>query len=228
MLKFSVNNEKAIELGLLLKITREKLQFSTQDVSKLSGVSSTDINDLENGKRMRINPYHLVQLAKIYEINIIDLYRIIDYIDNRSIEHFIIDQKINEEFTTKINELKQKYPIIPVYTFENGILDSVSGFIQIPTTITDPCAFFMPDKSMVPLIEENSLILYKNADSISNGQIGIFYLNGTIIVRKYYINDTSIILISHNPSILPIVLSSKINLSLIGICYEIFNSRIIE
>ena len=51
MVNFTIDIEKTLELGLILKKERERLNLTTQEVSKKTSISTTDINYIENGKR---------------------------------------------------------------------------------------------------------------------------------------------------------------------------------
>ena len=47
MVNFTIDIEKTLELGLILKKERERLNLTTQEVSKKTSISTTDINYIE-------------------------------------------------------------------------------------------------------------------------------------------------------------------------------------
>ena len=48
-MKFIIEFEKTIELGIILKKARERLNLTTQEVSQKTNISTTDIIYIENG-----------------------------------------------------------------------------------------------------------------------------------------------------------------------------------
>lgn len=49
-------------------------------------------------------------------------------------------------------------------------------------------------KSMEPTIQDGSVVMVKQADELSNGDIGIFSINGEIMCKRYCINSAGIVL----------------------------------
>ena len=75
MVNFTIDIEKTLELGLILKKERERLNLTTQEVSKKTSISTTDINYIENGKRNKINPFMLKKICKLYKLNLLEVYK---------------------------------------------------------------------------------------------------------------------------------------------------------
>lgn len=90
-----------IKLGQFLKQARENKELSLRDVEKLTNIGYTHLSMLENGKR-NFTPALLRNLARIYNIDYLDLYEKAGYID------LIEDEKKKE---LSIN----KYYMTPVY-----------------------------------------------------------------------------------------------------------------
>jgi len=68
------------ELGKYLKDARNLKDMSLRDVNKLTDISYSYLNMIENGKR-NVTPALLKNLAKLYNLNYIDLYEKAGYID---------------------------------------------------------------------------------------------------------------------------------------------------
>lgn len=68
------------ELGIYLKCLRDNNKLSLREVDKLTGVSYTHLNMIENGKR-NVTPALLRNLANLYNVDYIDLYEKAGYID---------------------------------------------------------------------------------------------------------------------------------------------------
>lgn len=56
-------------------------------------------------------------------------------------------------------------------------------------------------KSMEPTIEDGSVVMVKQANELSNGDIGIFSINGEIMCKRYCVNSTGILLKPDNQSV---------------------------
>lgn len=55
-------------------------------------------------------------------------------------------------------------------------------------------------RSMEPSIKDGSIVMVKRVDELSNGDIGIFRINGEVMCKRYCIRDTGIILKPDNQS----------------------------
>ena len=68
------------ELGKYLKSLRNNKNLSLRDVNKLTDISYTHLNMIENGKR-NVTPALLRNLANLYNVDYLDLYEKAGYID---------------------------------------------------------------------------------------------------------------------------------------------------
>ena len=96
-MKFIIEFEKTIELGIILKKARERLNLTTQEVSQKTNISTTDINYIENGKKNKINPFMLKKLSQLYKLNLLEIYEMIGYIDKNDLIEYTNLDKINYE-----------------------------------------------------------------------------------------------------------------------------------
>ena len=97
MVKFIIEFEKTIELGIILKKARERLNLTTQEVNQKTNISTTDINYIENGKKNKINPFMLKKLCQLYKINLLEIYEMIGYIDKNDLIEYTNLDKVNHE-----------------------------------------------------------------------------------------------------------------------------------
>ena len=79
----------AQELGEYLKNARNIKGLSIREVNKLTNISYSHLNMIENGKR-NVTPALLKNLANLYNLDYIDLYEKAGYID------LIEDEKLNK------------------------------------------------------------------------------------------------------------------------------------
>ena len=69
------------EIGDYLQNTRQEQQISIRYLAKLTGISHSEINKIENGERANPSPIHLKQIATVLGLNQIDCFKIAGYID---------------------------------------------------------------------------------------------------------------------------------------------------
>lgn len=68
------------DLGKYLKKLRDDKNLSLREVNKLTDISYTHLNMIENGKR-NVTPALLRNLANLYNVDYLDLYEKAGYID---------------------------------------------------------------------------------------------------------------------------------------------------
>ncbi len=84
---------------------------------------------------------------------------------------------------------------IPIEAIDND-LDT----IEIPTNIDADYALIVNGNSMYPLIKDGDYVFVKSCKELNNGDIGVFYYNGSVTCKKYFKNDSILKLISINPA----------------------------
>ena len=216
MLNNMVDLDKSLELGLFLKKAREKAGLSTIEVSKLTSISTSDINYLENGKRMRINPLHLINLANIYKINVLKLYEMIGYVTKKDISEYEKGNVIIKEIKEEIKGKKEKMKAIPLYSSVSAGTGAIPeelpvDFISIPISNSDNLrAAYVKGDSMTPTLPDHSIVIFDPfAESFKNNDIGIFYYNTEMFVKRFYEKNGIVVLSSDNPYYTPIVINHE-------------------
>ncbi len=116
------------DLGKYLKKLRDDKNLSLREVNKLTDISYTHLNMIENGKR-NVTPALLRNLANLYNVNYLDLYEKAGYID------LIEDEKKN-----KIDKLGNSvFPINILGTVKAGydylVQENIIGTIDVETSL---------------------------------------------------------------------------------------------
>ena len=62
----------------------------------------------------------------------------------------------------------------------------------------------MSDDSMEPLFHSHEMVLVHQQDTLEDGDIGIFALNGSICIRKFKSDRSGVSLVSPTPKYCPI------------------------
>ena len=187
-MKFIIEFEKTIELGIILKKARERLNLTTQEVSQKTNISTTDINYIENGKKNKINPFMLKKLCQLYKINLLEIYEMIGYIDKNDLIEYTNLDKINYEIVEN-----NKIPVYALNSDVNNILTGIPSFyIQLPINNV----FFKAIDLRNNVFEDKILALFNtNINKLNNGDIGLFLYNKEFYIAKYYSTNNNSILI---------------------------------
>ena len=78
----NISDNKLEQLGAILKKARMKKGYSTRKLAELSeSASNAEISMLENAKRLKPDPIMLKSIAKILDLDYIELFQLIGYID---------------------------------------------------------------------------------------------------------------------------------------------------
>ena len=93
------------ELGEYLKNARNLKGLSLREVNKLTDISYSHLNMIENGKR-NVTPALLRNLAKLYGLDYIDLYEKAGYIDLIEDENKTLLKKIGAIPLSEIDTVK--------------------------------------------------------------------------------------------------------------------------
>ena len=218
MQNFIVDLDNAQKLGEYLRNLRDSYNLTIREVSKKTGINTADLSRIESGLKERVNPLHLLELARVYKINVIELYLIIGYLEKSEILKYSIKTNIQSKTEENLNKL---YSEIPLYDGKESFFNSPSKFIQVTKERKKFEALSILDESMKPILYKDDIVLFnKNEVNLSNGSIGFFILNGNYLVRIFYKFDDIIVLESYNREVLPILVKEKDTLSIVGHCIE--------
>lgn len=92
------------EIGEFLKKSREEQQISIRYLAKLTGISHSEINKIENGERTNPSPLNLKTIAKVLGINQIECFKIAGFID--SDEHESLDDYFSSYSDDETEQIK--------------------------------------------------------------------------------------------------------------------------
>ena len=209
MVKFIIEFEKTIELGIILKKARERLNLTTQEVNQKTNISTTDINYIENGKKNKINPFMLKKLCQLYKINLLEIYEMIGYIDKNDLIEYTNLDKINYEIVEN-----NKIPVYALNSDVNNILTGIPSFyIQLPINNV----FFKAIDLRNNIFEDKILALFNtNINKLKNGDIGLFLYNKEFYIAKYYSTNSNSILILLDKDISTLVFKNNDQPEILG------------
>lgn len=160
-----------LEIGKKLKELRESKNISQEQLAKMLGVAEATIANYEAERRT---------------LTIEKLQNILSFLDTDLIE-FLSE---NKQECKGNNE--KKIPIVSKVSAGVGILgeDEIIEYLTLPEELNKKCDFatFVTGDSMTPLIQDNNLILIRKTEILENGNIGVFFLNDNVYVKKFSFN----------------------------------------
>lgn len=104
---FELSDEKAREIGIFLKNRREEVGYSTNQFSIITKIDKGDLSRIENGKKKRLNPIYLKEIAKALELDVIELFKKVGFLDEKSLKY--------SEDKFKLNNCNKNTITLPVY-----------------------------------------------------------------------------------------------------------------
>lgn len=186
------------DLGKYLRQLRELKGLSLREVDRLSDISYTHLNMIENGKR-NVTPALLRNLAQLYNVNYLDLYEKAGYID-----------LIEDEKNIKTDLLGNPVVPIPVVgTVKAGYnylaQENWIGTVDVETSLVgdgkDYFALKVKGDSMAPVFLEGDIVIIKKQNDCENNEFAVVIINGDEgTLKKIKKTDNGIILQPLNPA----------------------------
>ena len=187
-------------IGDLLAKARKDKEMTKTDLAKETDINIGHLTHIEKGER---NPSHkaLKIICKALNIPYQPLM-------------FTYDKEITEE--------QSSYNAINCISY-NKILavDKIDNFIDCPAKIPSAAiAIKVPDNSMEPTFEKNRYVFVEFISPLNPKEFGIFKLNNSIIIRKFFSKKGIITLKADNKEIEEIKVSEDDEFFIIGRVYK--------
>ena len=195
------------ELGRYLKQLREAKGLSLREADKLSSISYTHLNMIENGKR-NVTPALLRNLAQLYNVNYLDLYEKAGYID-----------LIEDEKNIKTDILGN--PVVPIplvgtvkagynYLAQENWIGTIDAETSLVGDGKDYFALKVKGDSMAPVFIEDDIVIIKKQNDCENNEFAVVIINGDEgTLKKIKKTDNGIILQPLNPAYGPVMYTKE-------------------
>ena len=210
-------------LGVQLKELREKKGLSLREVNKLTGISYSHLNMIENNKR-NVTPALLRNLANIYSVNYLDLYVLAGYID-------LVEDDNERQKLDKWGNPVVSIPLLGTVKAGYNYLaqENWIGNVDIDKKLADSGEFFalnVKGDSMSPVLIEDDIVIVKKQEDFENGDIIVAIINGDeATIKKGKKSDNSILLQPLNTSYEPLIFTNEemrsIPVKIIGIVKQL-------
>lgn len=187
-------------LGKYLKQIREVKNLSLREVDKLTNISYTHLNMIENGKR-NVTPALLRNLSQLYNVDYLDLYEKAGYID------LIEDEKKSKIKTDILGNPVTPIPLLGSVKSGYNYLaqENWIGTVDVETSLVgdgkDYFALKVKGDSMAPVFIEGDIVIIKKQNDCENNEFSIVIINGDEgTLKKIKKTDSGIILQPLNPA----------------------------
>lgn len=165
--------EKRKTLGNILKEHRTKNNYTFREVFQKTDIDVSTISQLEDGNIMRINALALISLARLYKINPLIYFKIVDYIDNQEVLEYCKIIKREEIFLT--NNSIEIFDMKSIFSKENYF----KRYIELP--------FLTKNKVYNAFETDNFIFVYNFKEKeLKERDLGIFSINNVIFIAYYY------------------------------------------
>ena len=183
-------------IGDMIAKARKEKGMSKTELARLTDINIGHLTHIEKGER---NPSHkaLKNICKALDIPYQQLM-------------FTYDKCINEE--------QESYNVVKHISYNKLIaVDNIGGFIDCPSDIpSSAIALKIKDDSMAPTIAKNSYVFVELNSPLSSKDIGIFFYNDKVMIRRFYSRNGKITLKAVNSEIEDIKVTDNDTFYIIG------------
>ena len=193
------------ELGEYLKKVRKLKDLSLRQVDYKSDVSFSHLSMIENGSR-KPSPLTLKELAKIYNLDYIDLYEKAGYLD-------LAEKERLEQKNPPSSAVVFVYGTIPAGIPMECIEDVIDTEEISSEMLRGGKQYFglkVKGNSMYPEYLDGDTIILQKVDDCESGQDCVVMVNGNDgTFKRVFKNETGIILQPLNPEFQPLIYTNE-------------------
>ena len=162
---------------MIAKVRKEKGMTKTE-LANLTDINIGHLTHIEKGER---NPSHkaLKNICKALDIPY---------------------QQLMYTYDKQLSEDQEAYGFINHISYNKvPLIDKISDFIDCPSSVPGASlAIKINDTSMEPTLKKGSIVYIELNSLLDSKDIGVFSLNGKILIRKFYNRKGNIILKAAN------------------------------
>lgn len=209
--------------GQKIKSLREERFMTQDDLAEKMGTTRQTISRYESGSR-KTNQDVLFQLAEIFNVSINTFFpNVENEFEITTIYNKLEPKRQKKVYSFASEQLKEQNKVVQINSYKNKkyIQETLRGYLSAGTgemlvedieeTINIP-AEIVPEQhydivlkvngdSMQPMFKDKEIVFIKKLDDYSqlrSGQIGAFIIDGESYLKKAYIEDDKLRLVSLN------------------------------
>ena len=206
----NISDNKLEQLGAILKKARMKKGYSTRKLAELSeSASNAEISMLENAKRLKPDPIMLKSIAKILDLDYIELFQLIGY----------IDKSIPESLKKILVPLDQEIKVYSSVSVDNGeiVFSKCIKTIYLPYCGKDCVGFVVTGDSMEPRIPNNSIVVIdRDIKELEHKNVAVFLINGESHIKRVLKQNGIEYLVSDSQNYDPIFIDKNNDVTIVG------------
>ncbi len=206
----NISDNKLEQLGAILKKARIEKGYSTRKLAELSeSASNAEVSMLENAKRLKPDPIMLKSIAKILDLDYIELFQLIGY----------IDENVPEALKKILVPLDQEIKVYSSISESNGefVFGEYIKTIYLPYCGKNCVGFVANDDSMEPRIPDKSIVIIDtDVKDLDHKNVAVFLVNGKPYIRNIYKQEDAKYLVSVNLNYGPIFFNQHNTITVVG------------
>lgn len=220
-------NKVTIQIGNKIKQARLKKEIRQSDLAALAGCASAYITQLEKGrslpsKELAEKIEKALELEQNSIVSLVAKSKLLDF-ENLDLIYSsnVVENKLDNMLRIPILGTVPASPLGKEFTY-----DHVEEWISVPRSMTKgKKMYFVRAKGdcMSPVINEGAIILIdaENHDPV-NGDIVVAIIDGEWTLKRFYRQNSHIILKPDNPAYQPRFYDDKNEITLRGVLHGIF------
>ena len=180
---------------MIAKVRKEKGMTKTE-LANLTGINIGHLTHIEKGER---NPSHkaLKNICKALDVPY---------------------QQLMYTYDKQISEEQESYNFIKHISYNKVLaVNNLENFIDCPSSMPSASlAIKVNDTSMEPAFKKGSYVFIEFNSLLDNKDIGLFSVNGKILIRKFVILKNKIVLRANDKNLEDIEVTNSENFYIIG------------
>lgn len=109
----------------MLRSKREECRLSMAEVAKLTGATNTRISHLENDQIKEPSPVLLKKLAKVYQIDVFDLFCLYGYLDEAQCQALTAFKRVEYLTADEVERIQQQIDYFLFIREKGGKMDDI-------------------------------------------------------------------------------------------------------
>lgn len=227
-------------LGQTIRDIRKRRGLTQKQLSELTGLKQNTISNHENGNRsideidihvysnaLGVSPKELFDSYKESSDNLTEIYNQLNSDRQTKVYDFATEQLKEQNNVVNINDYIEEesdwyevkfYGSISAGTglyLDDEQVETINFGVDMVPNGTDFCLKVNGD-SMEPMFHDGDYVFIKRETDFRNGTIGAVIVNGEAYLKKIYITDNSIKLVSLNKKYKDIIVTQDDNLKYVG------------
>lgn len=180
---------------MIAKIRKEKNMTKTE-LAEITGINIGHLTHIEKGER---NPSHkaLRNICKALDVPY---------------------QQLMYTYDKELNEDQEKYGMVQHIAYNKVLaVDNINSFITYPASIPSASlALKVPDDAMNSSLKKGEYAFVEFNSPLNNKDIGLFSVNGQVIIRKFFFKKGKYTLKAENKSFKDIAIAQTDDFYIIG------------